>query len=111
MGKTNDKRLTIFIRNVQKALDPSLILLFGSRARGDFLEESDYDVIVVAESFKGIHFPSRGAEVLKYHPGGISLEVLCFTPEEFEIERRSFSVAAVAEKEGKVLLKKETIRV
>ncbi|MBO3840050.1 MAG: nucleotidyltransferase domain-containing protein, partial [Candidatus Brockarchaeota archaeon] len=38
-----------FLRQVEK-LEPKLIILFGSHARGDFTEESDIDICVVAEN-------------------------------------------------------------
>ena len=35
--------------NKYKRYRPRLVVLFGSRARGDWLEHSDYDVLVVAD--------------------------------------------------------------
>lgn len=33
--------------------------LFGCRARGDYLEESDWDVVAISPEFKDIPFPQR----------------------------------------------------
>ncbi len=42
--------------------------LFGSRARGDWLEESDWDILIVSPEFAGISFPDRATVVLKKFP-------------------------------------------
>ncbi len=58
-------------------------VLFGSYARGDELAESDVDVLVVADGFRGMKFFEREYLVLslwKYH--NIALEPWCYTPEE-----------------------------
>jgi HEPN domain-containing protein/predicted nucleotidyltransferase len=41
-----DTRLDAFVRRVADRLKPNRIILFGSRARGDGNEESDYDIVV-----------------------------------------------------------------
>ncbi len=46
-------------------LRPRLVVLFGSRARGDHLEDSDYDVLVVAD---GLPRDPRKAFELLYDP-------------------------------------------
>jgi len=47
-------------------LKPRLVVLFGSRARGDYLEDSDFDVLVVAD---GLPRDPREAFELLYDPG------------------------------------------
>jgi len=51
------------LRNVILAIrrwDPDArIFLFGSRARGNHLKDSDYDLIVVSSRFEGIPFTKR----------------------------------------------------
>lgn len=82
------------------------IILFGSRVRGDYLRESDYDIIVVSSSFKGKQFTERSSEVLKLlWKAGLrgDFEVLCYTPEEFERKRKGLGIVREALKEGIVL--------
>ena len=39
--------------------------LFGSRARGDYLEESDWDLMIISPEFAGIPFPERATMLVK----------------------------------------------
>ncbi|NPA85749.1 MAG: nucleotidyltransferase domain-containing protein [Crenarchaeota archaeon] len=64
--------------------------LFGSYARGDFLETSDVDLIVISEDWRGMRFLDRLELVYRLEwEEGITpwVEVLPLTPEE--AERRS----------------------
>lgn len=42
-----DEKLKILLDRIVPALNPEAVYLFGSRARGDFHEDSDYDLLVV----------------------------------------------------------------
>ena len=44
---------------VKSAVPDAEILLFGSFARGDWLEESDIDLMVVSDRFEGLDYISR----------------------------------------------------
>jgi len=48
-----------FARMVRKEIPDAKVILFGSRARGDNLRDSDYDFIIVSDYFEGIHFDKR----------------------------------------------------
>lgn len=63
--------------------DPERIILFGSRARGEADEYSDYDLIVIKRTDRP--FLERLQEMVPYlvefdRPA----EILVYTPEEFE---------------------------
>jgi predicted nucleotidyltransferase len=60
--------------------------LFGSHARGDADAESDIDLIVVARSDRPFVDRFKDYVDLLDAPGG--LDLLVYTPEEFECERR-----------------------
>ena len=49
--KQNNKILTLFLREMQERLGAQLkqIILFGSRARGDFRPDSDYDCLAIVD--------------------------------------------------------------
>jgi predicted nucleotidyltransferase len=49
LKRIQDKKLKIFIEQLRKRFGQNLkrIILFGSRARGDHTDESDYDFILV----------------------------------------------------------------
>ena len=72
--------------------DPNArVILFCSRARGDYLSHSDYDLIVVSSRFEGVSFPRRAALLAKelYKRGVVdNFEFLCYTPEEFDKKKR-----------------------
>ena len=51
MNPKNDKILNLFAEKMRAELDPHLkqLILFGSRARGDFTPDSDYDCLAVVD--------------------------------------------------------------
>jgi len=58
--------------------------LFGTYANGTWLEDSDLDILLVSERFKGQSFAERIAEVRRLVPSDVSFEILAYTLEEFE---------------------------
>ena len=93
-----------FLKRVQKKFSPSKIILFGSRARGDYLLESDYDLIIVSDAFKKYDFTERIGQVMRLSDGSVSLDIICYTEEEFEKKKKEIGTVQEAVKEG-VLLK------
>lgn len=74
------------------------VYLFGSKAEGTATEESDTDLLVVSEEFNGIEIPLRSEgfrENWSYEEYGM-LDILCYTPSEFE-ERREKGVSPIRE--------------
>ncbi|HCW51709.1 MAG TPA: hypothetical protein DGR79_06550 [Clostridiales bacterium] len=80
---------------IQKAL------LFGSAARGDVTESSDIDLILIKDT--EARFLDRLEEALAALEPRVDLDVLVYTPEEFEelVRTRPFFERAL--KEGRVL--------
>lgn len=76
--------------------------LFGSRAREDWLEESDWDIMIVSPDFAGIPFPDRATMLLRRVPLR-RVELLCYTEEEFHERMGEISIVAEAAK-GKKLV-------
>ena len=72
----------------REELEDVEIYLFGSYARGDWLLDSDVDLVVVSPKFEGLSIGERYALVRRMLPGRISVEVLAYTPEEFERAKR-----------------------
>ena len=77
------------------------ILLSGSRARGNYHQNSDYDFIIISEGFKNSNFEERSAEVyfLKRKIPA-PMDILCYTPEEFEKLKKRIGIVQEAVKEG-----------
>ena len=66
-----------------KGYDPERIILFGSRARGDADEYSDYDLIVIKRTERP--FLERLRDMVPYLVAfKRTAEILVYTPEEFE---------------------------
>lgn len=76
------------------------MILFGSRARGDFLHSSDVDVLIVSDDFANVDFLERIRRVARLWEGDLRLEPLCYTPEEFERKKKEIGIVAVAAEEG-----------
>ncbi|MBI5356438.1 nucleotidyltransferase domain-containing protein [Candidatus Collierbacteria bacterium] len=61
---------------------PERIILFGSAASDNIHEDSDADLAVIKKTNK--NFYDRIGEVSGLVPHGIPLDILVYTPEEFE---------------------------
>ena len=103
MGEERVGEIDEFICKIKKKFNPQKIILFGSRARGEHLEGSDYDIIIVSEAFKGMSFLRRLEMVYEFWDGERRMDVLCYTPEEFEKKKRQLSIVKKAVEEGKML--------
>ncbi len=78
------EKLESFLDRV-KPLNPRALILFGSYARGDFTEESDIDVILIAENLPKKLIERRSLSSL-YHLK--KLMAIGYYPEEFMEELR-----------------------
>ncbi len=76
------------------------LILFGSMAGGEPREESDIDLIIVSERFKGMNFMKRAARAYDYWDLDYPVDFLCYTPGEFEDRKRRIGLVAQAIKEG-----------
>ncbi|RLI31203.1 nucleotidyltransferase [Candidatus Bathyarchaeota archaeon] len=93
---------------IKKHYPDALILLFGSRVSGEYLATSDIDLIVVSNKFKDIEFVERPTHILKMlYREGIkkSLDILCYTMEEFRKKSQEIGIVREALKTGKILAK------
>lgn len=77
------------------------VILFGSRARGDALDSSDWDIAVVSGDFAGLNPIQRGLRVLDCL--GPGLEFVCLTPAELIAPEGSYLRCAILE-EGQPLV-------
>lgn len=107
MAQTEDRKLAAFVRDhlprLRDELAPLRAIAFGSRVRGDAITTSDLDLILVSPRFATVPFLKRPVHVLESlgYPGG--LELLCYTPEEFEEKRQEMGIVRVALEEGVTL--------
>jgi hypothetical protein len=103
MAGKEDRRLNAFIEKLRERFNPEKIILFGSRARGDYLEESDYDIMIISKAFENLNFRERIIEVYKLINEPFNVEAICLTPEEFERRKHELSIVGVAALEGKTI--------
>lgn len=104
MAQGTDPKVAAFVRDqlprLRERFAPLRVIVFGSRARGEALSTSDLDLILVSPRFASVPFLERPVKVLESldYPGG--LELLCYTPEEFEAKREEMGIVRAAEQEG-----------
>jgi uncharacterized protein len=98
-----DPILAAMTQTIVDRFAPERVVLFGSRARGDHHEESDYDLIVILETplARGERErPIREALLETTH----AVDVIVYTPPEFERARDDVGTLAHAgDVEGRVL--------
>ena len=103
MGEEGIGEIKEFIKQVHDKFHPEVFVLFGSRARGDFLKESDYDFIIVSKNFHGIHFLKRIELVLELWDYDWDVDILPYTPEEFQKKKQEIGIVNEAVEQGMVL--------
>lgn len=89
-----------YLPELRRRYDPELVLVFGSRARGDALADSDLDLLIVSERFRTLSFTERATAVLTDLDMSFAVDVLCYTPEEFRRKREELGTVQAAIEEG-----------
>lgn len=107
MAKSQVKKVIKFLEEKlkEKELKVSQIILFGSQVKGRVTEDSDIDVVIVSEDFRGKNIFERvklikEPEILTIKKFMIPIDIIMLTPEELESET---SLVAAYAKEGEVL--------
>ncbi len=75
--------LEAFAGKLKNKISLEGLILFGSRARQEHLEDSDYDILVISPSFAGLPNLKRLELVDEEWEGENSIEIVALTPEEF----------------------------
>ena len=79
------------------------VILFGSRARGDYNRASDYDLIVISRKMSG-NFLARTKPLYELNEDFLPVDILAYTPAEFLKALENLSPSALdAMREGIVL--------
>ena len=100
-----DPKALAVARAVQRETGAEGVILFGSRARGDYRPDSDIDLLLIHSAWqdgdvrKKAHIAWEMTE--SFYGIRIPVDVVGFTPREFHHIRHSInSVAAIAAEEG-----------
>jgi len=104
MAARPDPTLDEVVRRIVTTLQPELVYLFGSRARGEPGPDSDYDLlVVVAEADEPTHRLSQRAHAALWGMR-VSADILVWTRRGFD-ERVSVvaSLPALVLREGRLL--------
>jgi predicted nucleotidyltransferase len=89
-----------YLPKLRRRYRPAVVLVFGSRARGEALAESDLDLVVVSDRFRDIPFLERASALLDELAAPFPVDVLCYTREEFARKRRELGIVSLAVEEG-----------
>ncbi len=100
---SQEELLRLITERIREAVDPEKIILFGSRGRGDSRVNSDFDLLVIAESNAPRHRRAAGIyqslwEIME------PIDVVVYTPaevEEWREVRQAFVTAAI--REGRII--------
>ncbi len=92
-----------FLERLVRALDPERVVLFGSRARGDYRPTSDFDLLIVSTHFRNVRWIDRAVLAIRLWDLPLDLEPICLTPEEFRKRSKEISLVNEAVREGVVV--------
>lgn len=96
---TEDPRLKMAVDRIIERFDPVRILLFGSRARGDQREDSDYDFLIVLDEV-GNKFEIMGEAFRQMRDLPISKDIVVTDETEYQSGGLLGSVVRSAIAEG-----------
>ena len=102
MRKTNDLRMELdeFKKRLSSNIPIEKMILFGSNARGNAHKDSDIDLIVVSNKFRGKKSFKRSIGFYKYWSIDYPVDFLCYTPEEFNKLKNQITIVREAVREG-----------
>ena len=106
MGKERAAEIIAIIKGIGKFKEKAGVekaILFGSYARGNFKKYSDVDLILIAKKFRGKNFIERYKGLWLKWDLDKPVDFICYSPEEFEKEKRKVSIVSTALKEGVVI--------
>lgn len=90
-----DQSLIRFARRLSEDIGATKVLLFGSHARGEARQDSDYDVIIVSDYFRAIETPRRAMglrRVWRDVGGHGPMDLFCLTSAEFGVARQRITL-------------------
>jgi predicted nucleotidyltransferase len=102
--RTLIKELLAFSQQISKEYPLRRMILFGSQAKGTAGKHSDIDLILVSDKFRGIKRLDRSPPLYLKWNLSYPVDILCYTPEEFERKKKFVGIVQEAIKEGVKLI-------
>jgi len=101
-----DTALSRIIDVIVRTLDPDTIILFGSRARGDAREDSDFDICVLKKGISGKRTIARTLYRALYGVGA-PVELIVDTPDTLRKNKNNpHLIYREIAREGKIIYEK-----
>ncbi|MBN1626121.1 MAG: nucleotidyltransferase domain-containing protein [Deltaproteobacteria bacterium] len=86
MEMNRQKQIDELVKIIKDKIDPTKIFLFGSSVSGNVDEESDIDLLIVAPSKdRPLERRLKLKKMLLEYEKTVGLDLLIYTPDEFEI--------------------------
>src|SRR3989344_1083294 len=92
-----------FKEKLKKKIPLDKVILFGSRANGKTHEWSDFDIIVVSDSFKTGKRYERVPAMYDYWNEDYPVDFICLTKKEFEKLKKRITIVKEALETGIVV--------
>ena len=83
LSSRHREAIQAFLENLKRELPDAEAYLFGSLARGDWLEDSDVDIIVVTDRLAAQKSWERTAKLRRLAPANMGFDIIALTREEF----------------------------
>lgn len=101
-----NRELKLIVDRIVNGFAPDKIILFGSRARGDFNDDSDYDLLVLKKNVK--HRRKAVWRIEKYLRGTcVPTDLIVETPSRYDqLIKNPYMVYTEINKDGKTVYEK-----
>lgn len=83
-GRLVAPRVRAAVERFRAATGIERVIVFGSHATGHAREDSDVDLVLVDPRFRGVKSFHRPVGLARHWPRDIPVDMICYTPEEFE---------------------------
>lgn len=102
MGEISDLSLEIreAIEGLRRATRVERVIVFGSRATGTAGPDSDVDLVLIDPRFEGVKSFKRSPPFRRHWPALLPVDMLCYTPAEFEALKARPTLAREAAEHG-----------
>ena len=100
LSERRKRKLVRFLKRLKRELGAVEVYIFGSRAYGTPLLESDLDMIVVSEEFGRRDFVENMELLSRMWDGSFTVEMFPYTPEQIEKYAEKKTVVSEALKRG-----------